>query len=424
MYEALRGKKLLVVGSAETDSCLVRTAQSMGVYVIATDGTVTSEKTIAKKMADESWDCDYNDTELIAQKCRAAHVDGVIAGYSEHRVLAACRIAKAIGTPFYATEEQIDVTRNKRKFKEACKRNGVRVPEEYCQNGVPSAAEMECVPLPVIIKPSDSAGRKGITICRDRSEVPDAVRRALKESVTGTAVMEEYVEGVEFSAVYTIQDGCYSLSYFCDKYLNPALPKSGLCDLSIAPSRFLPRFMETCDAPLRRMMADLGMRDGVAYYQGIVNGDDCWIFEMGYRLNGGNDCVQIERVNRINYMKMLIAHSLTGRMIGDLSLDNPVLPVHFGVFYLYAKSGTVREIAYTGKPDHKGIMETGIYRVPGSVIGAEGSTLRRVFRFKMTASTLDEMAELIDYAQNHAVIIDTEGNDMILCRFDAARIMA
>lgn len=422
MYESLRGKKLLVIGSEETDCCIVRTAQEMGIYVIAGDGTVTSPKTKAKVLADESWDLDYRETERYAEKCRQAHVDGVIAGYSENRVLAACRIANQIHTPFYANEEQIDLTRNKRKFKAACEKSGVRVPKEYCLNGVPSGEELDAVRLPVIVKPSDSAGRKGITICRNREELAPAVERALKESFAGTVVVEEYIEGTEFSAVYTAQEGRYSLSYFCEKYLNPALPKSGLCDLSLTPSDYLDGFLDECDAPLKRMMQSIGIRDGVAYYQGIVNENGYWIFEMGYRLNGGNDCVQIERYNGVNYLKMLIAHSLTGKMLGDQQKDQPRFPVFFGVFYLYAKGGEVAEICYTGDPEKTGVEEVGIYRVPGSVIKADGTTLQRVFRFKLCASSREELKELIAYAQDHARILDTNGEDMILCRFEPERI--
>ena len=422
-YSELQGKKLLVVGSEETDSCIVRTAQSMGIYVIAVDGTKTSLKTKAKLAADESWDIDYREKETIAQKCREAHVDGVIAGYSENRVLAACRIAKAIGTPFYASEEQIEFTRNKRKFKEACSRNGVCVPREYCVNGVPDDKEIDGVALPVIIKPSDSAGRKGITICWKREEVASAVKRAMDASMTGTIVMEEYVEGIEFCAVYSLQDGHYSLSYFCDKYVNQALPKSGLCDLSFSPSRYLPKYLESCDQPLRRMMKELEMNDGVAYYQGIINNDGCWVFEMGYRLNGGNDCVQIEKVNGVNYMKMLISHSLTGRMIGDLKLDNPMPSRCFGVLSLYANGGEVKNISYTGEANHGGVEDVGIYKVQGSVIKADGSTLQLAFRFKLSAGTPKELADLIEYVQEHAIIVDVEGKDMILCRFDVNRLL-
>ena len=422
MYEELRGKKLLVIGSEETDSCIVRTAQSMRIYVIAADGTETSPKTKAKVLADEAWDIDYRETARIAEKCRAAGVDGVLAGYSEHRVLAACRIAEAIGTPFYATEEQIELTRNKRRFKEACAANGVRVPREYCADGVPTEEELSAAALPVIIKPSDSAGRKGITICRSREELRPAVERALAESMSHTAVIEEFVEGIEFSAVYTVQEGTYSLSYFCDKYLNPVIPRSGLCDLSLAPTEHLDGFLENCDLPLKRMMRAIGIQNGIAYYQGIVRDGEYWIFEMGFRLNGGNDCVQLERLNGVNYLKMLIAHSLTGKMIGDLSLDEPRLPVYCGVFYLYARGGEVREVSFTGDPTREGLDEIGIYRVPGSIIKADGTTLQRVFRFKLSARDRAGMRALIEYAQEHAYIVDTQGRDMLVCRFDTSRI--
>lgn len=422
MYEELKGKKLLVIGSEETDSCIVRTAHAMGLYVIAVDGTVTSPKTKAKLAADEAWDIDYREIETIARKSRVAGVDGVIAGYSEYRVLAACQIANRLGLPFYATEEQIQLTRNKRSFKDICEANGVRVPREYCLSGVPTVEELESLPLPVIVKPADSAGRKGITICTMRDELVPATARALNASLTGTAVVEEYIAGTEFSAVYTVQDGNYSLSYFCEKYLNPMLPKSGLCDLSLTPSQYLDGFLASCDEPLRRMMRDIGIKNGVAYFQGIVNENGYWIFEMGYRLNGGNDCVQIEEYNGVNYLKMLIAHSLTGKMTGNLTKDKPRFPVCYGVFYLYANAGEVAKIEYTGEAGRPGIKEVGIYRVPGSVIVADGSTLQRVFRFKVSAKTRNELKELIDYAQEHAYIVDTEGKNMILCRFDTDRI--
>ncbi len=422
MYENLTGKKLLVLGSEERDASIVKTAQKMGIYVIAADGIPTSNKTIAKMAADESWDIDYRDTDAYVKKCLEEHVDGVIAGYSENRVLAACRIANRINSPFYATEEQIDITRNKRKFKQLCTKNGVRVPKEFSTNGIPTEDELKQVQLPVIVKPADSAGRKGITICSSFSELKPAVEKAIKESLTGTVVVEEYVTGTEFAAVYTLQDGKYSLSYFCDKYLNTVLPKQGLCDLSFAPSVYLDGFMAECHEPLCNMMRDARMENGVAFYQGIANKNGFYVFEMGYRINGGSDCIQIERYNGVNYMKMLISHSLCGSMVGDLSKDNAKFPVNYGVFYLYAKSGEIAEIEYTGDESIKEIEEVGIYKTPGTVVKNDGTTQQCVFRFRISAPSMDRFCELINYAQDHARIIDTDGNDMLLSRFDTARI--
>ena len=58
MYEQLKGKKLLVIGSDEIDANIVRAAHELGVYVIAADGNQKSQATFAKNIADESWDID------------------------------------------------------------------------------------------------------------------------------------------------------------------------------------------------------------------------------------------------------------------------------------------------------------------------------------------------------------------------------
>ena len=110
MYEDLKGKKLLIVGSYN-ESDMVEVAHEMGLYVIVVDNVLDRKVAHAKNVADEAWDISYTDIEAVAAKCREAGVDGVMAGYSEFRVCAACKLSKALGTPFYATEEQIELDR-------------------------------------------------------------------------------------------------------------------------------------------------------------------------------------------------------------------------------------------------------------------------------------------------------------------------
>ncbi|MBQ7596100.1 MAG: hypothetical protein IJU45_05495, partial [Clostridia bacterium] len=183
MYEELKGKKLLVIGSEECDANIVRAAREMGIYVIVVDGNKKSSATFAKNLADESWDIDYRKVEEIGEKSKAAGVNGVLAGYSEFRVSAACKIAQYIGTPFYATEDQIELTRNKRRFKDACKRFGVLVPKDYVINSVADIEKTTDIRFPVIVKPTDAAGRKGITICQDEKQLRQAIDLALDYSV-------------------------------------------------------------------------------------------------------------------------------------------------------------------------------------------------------------------------------------------------
>ena len=345
MYEELRGKKLLVIGSEEVDSNIVNAAHELGVYVVVADGKTKSMETPAKNIADDSWDINYTHTEEIGKKCIENGIDGVIAGYSEFRVMAACKIAQYIERPFYATIEQIELTRNKRKFKDECLKYGIKTPNDYCFNEPPTENEIERISFPVIVKPTDYAGRKGITVCYSKDELKKAVKTALDYSESKTVIVEDYIIGTEFSAIYSLSDGNVSFSCFNEKYiLENGSKKSALCELAVSPSHYLNDYLDKCDPFVRKFINGIEAKNGVMFFQGIISNDEFYVFEMGYRLNGGNDYIQAELNNGISYMKMLISFSLTGKMGDNLSKDNPFFKKIYSTYIMYAHTGTVKEM--------------------------------------------------------------------------------
>ena len=235
----LTGKKLLVISSDSSDRSFVKAAKEMGIYVVCCDRYEDWNISPAKLMADEAWNIDYTDIDAVVKKCKEVGIDGVIAGYSEDRVTAACKIANRLGTPFYATEDQINFTRDKKKFKETCRNCGVNVPTDYCYT-LPLTEEERCkIQYPVIIKPSDNGGRKGISVCMRENELDDAIEYAKVNSKNGQIVIEEYVIGTEMCAIYTISNGVASLSCLNDKYNSEEQDGfSRLCDLVLTPSKF------------------------------------------------------------------------------------------------------------------------------------------------------------------------------------------
>ncbi len=423
MYEQLRGKRLLVIGSDEGTSSIVRTAKELGIYTIAADGIPMSVKTPAKALADESWDIDYRETERIAEKCRAAGVDGVLAGYSEFRVLAACRIAGALGTPFYATEEQIDLTWNKRRFKDLCGQCGVRVPKDYLKD--PSGKPDPEVPIrfPVIVKPVDYAGRNGITICDTAEEMETAIEFARSKSVTASVLAEDYITGQEFAALYTMANGEISFSSLKDKYImDPNENRSGLCELSVTPSRFLERYIRTADESVRRFLKAAGIVNGVTQFQGIVNDEGFWFFEMSYRLPGGNDYVYTEKCHGINYLKMMICYALTGDMGDSLEKDSPYFPRVFAQYLVYAHGGTVRRADYSALERQDGIEDIHVWARPGHTFIEDGTTQQKALTCKLSGSTIDDIIRLVRFVQTHLVIEDEDGANMLFRPFDTERI--
>ena len=100
-----------------------------------------------------------------------------------------------------------------RRFKDECIKYGVKVPQDYIC-GTEYKSILDDIRFPVIVKPTDAAGRKGITICYDKDELVKAIDLALEYSVSKTIVVEQYIVGREYSAIYMLKDGEYSLSCY------------------------------------------------------------------------------------------------------------------------------------------------------------------------------------------------------------------
>lgn len=424
MYEHLKNKKLLLIGSDASNLHIVNTAHDMGIYVIVADGITDYSFAPAKKAAEEAWDIDYSDTEAIVARARTIGIDGVLAGYSEFRVLAACRVAEKLGLPFYANEEQINITRNKRTFKDWCKKYNIPVPKDYCFGYPMKAEDKEKIDYPVIVKPADYAGRKGISVCNCRDELDRAIEYAASMSQSKTIVVEDYLDGKEFSSVYTLADGKISLSAVNEKYItDDQAVKTGLCEFLISPAKSYNRYLLELDGKLREFINGIQAKNGVVFFQGMITEKKIYVFEMGYRLNGNNDFVAIEKYNNLNYLKMLIAYSLCGSMCDDLSKDNPLFSQYICTLLFYAHAGIIGKMEYSDLCHHPAVSDIRISGWEGKEVSEDGSTGQRVLSLRIAADTIEELPQIISFAQKSVVVEDTDGKNMLFKSFDAKKLL-
>ena len=420
--DKLKGKKLLIVSSDGSDRALLKAARELGLYVICCD-KYDATRSPTKAMADEAWDIDYSQTELVAEKCKEAGVDGVIAAYAENRVDAACKISKAIGRPFYATEEQLDLTRNKVLFKELCEKYNIPTPYRYKLSIPLVDKQVDAIRFPVIVKPSDSGGRKGITVCYDKAQLAEAVDLALSESIYKDVVVEQFLVGTEMSAIYTIVDGKASLSCLNDKYISDDQDSRGfLCTFVITPSKYLKLYYEKVDHKVKEMLKAIGAENGVATFQMMACNEGIYIFEMGYRINGNNDFTIIEKENGLNYCHMLMNYSLTGSMGDDLKKDNPFFKKYHGTFVVLLHAGKITKMEYEELKGVKGIDDIYFTKQLGDVVSDRATNVHKSGMIKFSADTLNEVKQLVHFIQTNLHIEDENGASMLFEEFDVSRL--
>ncbi|MBR0258273.1 MAG: ATP-grasp domain-containing protein, partial [Synergistaceae bacterium] len=212
----LVGKKLLLLGGINHSIEIINAAHEMGVKVYVTD---YNENTPAKSIADKAFTVSTTDVEAVVELCRAEKVDGVITGFIDSMLPYCAEICSCLGFPFWAQKEQLDICNSKDRFKSLCMEHGINVAKEYHltgQDGNIDVSSLHSVTYPIIIKPSDSSGSRGVFICRNPEELKAHYPESLKYSKNGRIIAEQYIEGQHVNMYYTLSGGNILLSAMAD----------------------------------------------------------------------------------------------------------------------------------------------------------------------------------------------------------------
>ena len=411
--EDLAGKKLLVLGATEAEGEIVRCAQKLGVHVVATDNHEDWRLAPAKGIADEGWDVSWSDMGLLEARCESEGIDGVIAGFSERRVARANELAGLLGRPFYAAGSDLAVIQDKSRFKLACRAVGIDVPRSYRRD--------EVFDLPVIVKPSDNGGSRGITVCRNRSLLPVAYEVAVRNSDSGRIEIEEYVVSDEVMIYYVVNNGKATLSAMCDRYMRDFDEEATQLPVGYRfPSKHLPLFIERHDARFRRLIGHLGIKDGLIAFQSFVVGDRVIPFDPTYRLDGTMAYRFTEAVNGSNVLAMLIRHSLTGVMGDDDAIDAVERPAFcrpcFELPILLGRGTIGRVSGLEEVRASEGVLLVSQRLREGDRMGKRADFSQIFCRIHLVAHDNDDLEKKLDRVFRRLEVVDEEGGDMVLYR--------
>ncbi len=408
----LKGKKLLILAGAAVHCKVVKAAKEMGVYTIVTDYLESSP---AKLMADESWMLNIMDVDAIVEKCRERKVDGVLNFCIDPAQIPYQRIAEKLGLPCYGTKEQFFTLTNKVAFKNFCVKCGVDVIPEYSENNIGE----QSIEYPVFVKPSDSRGSRGQSVCHTREELEKAIALAKNESAAGQAVIEKYMAGKQdFSMTYFICDGVPYLTRTCDRYLGREEDRlNKQCIGAVAPSRYSDFYLEKADVKVRKMIGALGLMNGPFFMQGFIDGDTVRFYDPGLRFPGGETELFLEQSTGVNLMKMMVEFALTGSMNGDKLKD--------GLFRMGGMHSI--QMDFTCRPGRIGryqgleeIRENPLVKSlftrcnPGETVPDSGDVRQRVCEVGLLIDRSISVKEAVEWVQARLDVLDENGESMLV----------
>ncbi len=354
------------------------------------------------------------DFDELLKVARKIGIDGIFAGYDDFNTSVAVKLSETLGVRYYATKEQIDITKSKIDFKTLCKKHGVPTVKEYT---------LENIKFPCVVKPSDSYSAKGITICHTEDELAPAIEHALKFSPTKTYLIEKYMSPDACDCVnidYFLCDGEIYLSAIGDKKVLRQGNYAPLTSAVVYPTTHYDEYLNDVDEHVKDMFRSLGMKNGVVFIESFCDEDGFAIYEMGYRVGGGQSSILTNSVFGVDYVKCLINYALCGSMCSNDKLSK--IDPSFGGknacgLVILSKTGTVTKIE--GLDEIKaldGVINITQYLHEGDVIpdnlaGTLGQTFARIH---ILSDSKEDMVNTIIKIKNILRVKDHANADMIL----------
>ena len=415
-----KGKRLLILGATAGEISLVKRAQEFGIYVIVTDNHKDYSLAPAKYIADEAWDISWSDIDLLEKKCVDNHIDGVLAGYSEFRVENMIKLCERLNLPCYINSEQLDITRDKIKFKECCRRYGVPVVREY-----KSIEEVD--KFPVIVKPTDRAGSIGISIANNLKELEKAYQYAYEMSVEKRVIIEEYIykaDKVDF--YYLAENGQLTLLTSCDTINAKNNGFSKVVQSAwLYPEKNLKSYNLKVKENIEKMIHGMNIKYGCVFFSGFVDENNEFVFfECGYRLEGAHQYYYSQKRGPLNFLDTFIFHYLYGNtsMVKRTSINENMKCVTINVF---AKSGIIAQIAGVQQIESmEDCTKSLLYGRIGQQCDDSKAILDKIYVFAFSSESAIKLKENVDKAYDLLKISDANGNDMIYDRIDTEKIIS
>ena len=210
-------EKIAVIGANEPLIPFYRQAKRLGYEII---GIAWEQGAVCKKYCDKFYPISFSDKEKVLEVCLHEHIDGITSFSLESALPTVVYVAQNMGL-VSNSEESLLLTQSKFAQRQALEEAGIPVPKYNLIENESDLAKVQCR-FPVIVKPVDSGGSQGICKVESPDKLLEAYNYAISYSRTSKAIVEEFVDGREFSVEYITHQGKHYFLQITDKVTSGA----------------------------------------------------------------------------------------------------------------------------------------------------------------------------------------------------------
>lgn len=287
-------KRLMILGGTHYIIPVIQKAHELGLYVITCDYLPGN---FAHKYSDEYRNVSVIDKDAVLSAAKSLKVDGVISFACDPGVVSAAYTAEKMGLPFQGPYESVRILQDKGLFRKFLAAHGFNAPKSrrYTDKSAP-LSDTEAFTWPVMVKPVDSAGSKGVNRVDSPEGLAPAIDEAVRESHNGAFIIEDFLQFTEqpsdsdhFTVKGELTFSALDEQFFDAEAANPYTPAK-----YIFPSLMKKEHQEFLTSEIQRLMRLLKMQTGLYNIEARVCTDGKpYIMEVSPR-GGGNKLAELE----------------------------------------------------------------------------------------------------------------------------------
>lgn len=275
-------KKIAIIGASYLQEPLILKAQEKG---LETHVFAWQVGDVGEKIADYFYPISIIEKDEILNKCKEIGIDGICSIASDLAAITVNYVAEQMGLCGNQMS-CVEVSTNKHKMRRCFEENNDPSPKSI---QIHSIEDLEGLSLefPVIVKPVDRSGSRGITKLEDADGLEDAVAHALDQGFEKNALVEEFVSGQEYSVEYISWKGHHEFLALTKKYTtgSPDFIETG----HLEPAPVDAKTLERVKVVVSHALTSLGIQYGASHSElKISKNGDIRIIEIGGRMGGDN----------------------------------------------------------------------------------------------------------------------------------------
>ncbi len=356
-------KKLLLLGGGHAEIPLIQAAQKLGYFVITTGN---AREGLGHAYADKNVFEDFSDHEKMLSLAKAEGVDRVCSGCNDFALLSTAYVCEKLGLPGHDSYETSLQLHHKDKYRALATRLNIPTPKAITvRNTEEFETALKTLSFPIIVKPVDLTGGKGIHRAASAEEARAAYADALSRTREDHVVVEEFVVGTNhgFSAYLQNQKVVFYFAdneqYFLNKYMVSGANTP--TTTSLRGQRLLCEYSE-------RIAKELKLVDGILHIQYIEKSDGTpVIIEICRRPPGDLYIKFVQYATGVDYPKMLI-QAETGEACTEILPPLGTLPKPFLRHCIMAEKKGFAQSVYFAPEIEKNIVEKFLWYKKGEPI--------------------------------------------------------